>query len=116
MSRLLGREPVERHEQYDQDGNLIGYTLVSRDPEFTRADVALMLASRRLQGELNAYGIPAEEAMDAANQFAYEVQEKPRIDWAEKAVKDAMDKFYEDRPKGESRNGHKWGRVKRRDS
>ena len=114
VDRLMGREPVERHEHYDADGVLTGVTVVTRDPEFTREDVALLLASRRKAAEQFSHGIPLHEAMDPANQFAFEAQERPVIDWADKALKDASDRFYESRPKGESRNGHRWGRVTRR--
>ena len=110
----MGREPVERHEHYDVDGVLTGVTVVHRDPEFTPAGVALLLASRRKAAEQFSHGIPLHEAMDPANQFAFEAQERPVIDWADKALKDASDRFYESRPKGESRNGHRWGRVTRR--
>ena len=110
----MGREPVERTEHFDADGNLTGFTVVCRDPEFTREDVALLLASRRLEQEMGPHGIPMSEALDPANQFAFEAPEKPVIDWAEKTARDASDRYYDGRPKGESRNGHKWGRVKRR--
>ena len=86
-----------------------------RDPQFTREDVALMIASRRLERDMGSHGISMSEAMDPANQFAFDAQEAPRIDWAEKKLRDNMDRFYEARPKGESRNGHKWGRVTKRE-
>ena len=114
VDRLLGREPSERHEHYDADGVLTGVTVVTRDPEFTSAGVALLLASRRKAVEQFSHGIPLAEAMDPANQFAFEAQEKPAVDYADKALKDAQDRFYDARPKGESRNGHRWGRVTRR--
>jgi len=113
LSRLLGREPVERHEHYDVGGVLTGVTVVTREPEFTAQDVALLLASRRKAAEPMSHGIPLDEAMDPANQFAFVAQEKPVVDWADKALKDAQDRFYDARPK-DSRNGHRWGRVTRR--
>lgn len=89
-------------------------TVVSRDPEFTPLDLARLLASRRKDGELGPHGIPLSEALDPANQFAFDAPEKPSIDWAEKTALDQMDRYYKTRPKGESRNGHRWGRVTRR--
>ena len=114
MSRLLGREPVERVEHYDVDGVLTGVTVVTRDPEFTREDVALLLASRRRAAEPMSHGVPLAEAMDPANQFAFEAQKRPTVDYADKALKDAQDAYYKSRPKDESRNGHRWGRVTRK--
>lgn len=84
-----------------------------RAPEFTREGVALMLAQRRLESDIGPHGIPMSEAMDPANQFAFEVPDKPRMDWAEKALAEKQDKYYRARPKDESRAGHKW-HVKRR--
>ena len=110
----MGREPVERHEHFDSDGVLTGVTVVRRDPEFTPEGVALLLASRRKSAEQFSHGIPLAEAMDPANQFAFEGQKAPTIDYADKALKDAQDRFYKNRPKDESRNGHRWGRVTRR--
>lgn len=43
-SVVLGRVPAERHEHYDADDRLTGYTLVIREPEFTDDDRARMLA------------------------------------------------------------------------
>ena len=89
----MGREPAERHEHYGADGVLTGVTVVTRDPEFTPAGVALLLASRRKAAEPMSHGIPLHEAMDPANQFAFEAQDKPVTDWADKALKDAQDRF-----------------------
>jgi hypothetical protein len=109
---LLGREPVERHEHYDTDGVLTGVTVVRRDPEFTSQDVALLLASKWLDAEIGPHGIPLSEAMDPANQFAFEGFSEPRVDFAEKARRDRMDNYYK-QFKDANRNGHVWG-VKRR--
>lgn len=111
---MLGREPVERHEHYDADGVLTGVSVVSRDAEFTREDLARLLASRRKDREMGPHGITLSEALDPANQFAFEAPEKPQIDWAEKTAQDQAERYYKTRPKGESRNGHRWGRVTRR--
>jgi hypothetical protein len=40
---LLGRVPSERHEHYDPEGNLTGFTIVVRDPEWTDSDVRELL-------------------------------------------------------------------------
>jgi hypothetical protein len=40
---LRGRVPSERHEHYDVDGNLTGFTVVVREPEWTDSDVRELL-------------------------------------------------------------------------
>lgn len=47
-SVYLGRVPAERHEHYDANDQLTGYTLVIREPEWTDDD-------RRMIEELEAY-------------------------------------------------------------
>jgi hypothetical protein len=89
-------------------------TVVTRTPEFTREDVALLVASRRMQREIGPHGIPMSEAMDPANQFAFKGPGQPKVDWAEKALRDDIDAYYKGRP-DINRNGHKWGGVTRRD-
>jgi hypothetical protein len=107
-SRLWGREPVDRLEHYTADGELTGWTLVHRGREFTPEDVAFLLASRELEVEVGPHGIPMSEATDAANQFAFRGYTAPKVDWAEKARRDAQDAYYE-RYKDANRNGHLWG-------
>lgn len=87
-------------------------TVVTREPEFSRDDVASLLALRRLEQEIGPHGFPMSEATDPANQFAFEGYEKPRTDYVEKARRDAMEAFYKRYPDA-NRNGHIWG-VKRR--
>jgi hypothetical protein len=86
-----------------------------REPEFDAGEVALLVASRRRAGELNEFGIPYSEAMDPANQFAWEGQELPKMDFSVKAARDKSDQYYEANKKA-NRNGHRWGPPKRRDS
>ena len=87
-------------------------TVVTRSPEFTAEDVAVMLAARRIAADVGPHGIPMSEAANPVNQFEFEGYEKPRTDFAEKARRDAMDAFYKRYPDAD-RNGHMWG-VKRR--
>lgn len=53
-----------------------------RESEFSPDDVAMMLESRRRESvPRNAYGVPLHEAMDPANQFAFDVV-GPRMDFS----------------------------------
>lgn len=57
------------------------------------------------------------EALDPANQFAFEGFDKPLVDYADKAQHDAADAFYKKHDKKDypvNRNGHRWG-VRYRD-
>lgn len=95
---------------YVYDGDRLVRSVTVREPEFDEHERVLQLAaSRRVVGD---HGIPLDVAMDPANQFAFKAPKKPLMDWAEKAQKDDMDSYYATRPKGESRNGHRWGPVK----
>lgn len=86
-----------------------------REPEFTAGETALLLASKRYAADFNQYGFTHAEATDPANQFAFKGQEKPRVDYVAKADQDAQDVFYRAHP-DVSKNGHRWGRVTRRDA
>lgn len=56
------------------------------EPRFTARDRILLLASRRSDAvPHNSLGIRLDEAMDDANQFAWEGT-GPRTDWSLKAV------------------------------
>ena len=84
-----------------------------RESEFTPDETALLLASHRLEAETGPHGFLMSEAMDPANQFAFEGSEKPKTDYVEKARRDRMDRYYKQWPDS-NRNGHVWS-VKRRD-
>ena len=103
---MWGWEPVEFHEHVYEDGILVG-TRVTREPEYSPDQVALLLAHVELRADIGWHGFPLSEATDVANQFAFEGNEFPRTDWVAKAIGDASDRFYEKNPKT-SRNGHQW--------
>jgi hypothetical protein len=100
---------------YEYEGDRLVRSVTVREPEYDQGQLALLLASRRRAAELNEFGIPISEAMDPANQFVYEGQQSPNMDWSVKAARDESDRYYEQHPKV-SRNGHRWGAPKRRDS
>lgn len=93
---------------FEYDGDRLVRSVTVREPEFTPAEVALLLASKRAAAELNKYGVPWSEAMDPANQFRFKGQKAPRVDWSEKAVLDEKDAYYKANPSA-NRNGHMWG-------
>lgn len=112
VRRLHGWEPVE-HVEYvlDDSGAVVGH-LVTREAEFTPAEVAVLLASRRVERERGAHGIPMGEATDPANQFAFEGQKGPVTDWAQKSLEDDRDRYYklhDSKDNPVNRNGHIWG-------
>lgn len=109
--RLWGWEPAEFHEPIVEDGLQVGVR-VTRESEFSAQDVALLMAHMRNEGDRGPHGIPMSEAMDPDNQFAFVAAEAPQIDWAEKALGDAKDRYYE-QFKDSKRHGHIW-RVRRR--
>lgn len=70
--RLLGWEPEERHEHYDAQGELTGYTLVTRDPEFDDGDLERLLALRHYQAGVCDCGNHESLTSDKSNVFAFE--------------------------------------------
>lgn len=90
-------------------------TVVTRDPEYTPVDLARLLAARRVEQSTPDHGIPMAEAMDPANQYAFEAPDMPDVDWAAKVRKDKQDAYYNAWPDA-NRNGHRWGPVTRRGS
>lgn len=86
---------------------------MSREPEFSRHDVNLLLALAQVEAGIGQYGEVIAEAMSpdadpASNDAKYRfVAVGPRVNYAEAAVQRAQaeyDKKYKDSP----RYGHKW--------
>ena len=112
-SALLGKPRAEVHEHFDSDGHLTGSTVVHTGPEFTRDDVALLLASRRRSESLSnigPHGIPMSEAMDPENDGAFDAV--LRIDYAAKALELAQEKHKAEYPH-ENRKGLRWALRRR---
>lgn len=88
---------------------VVGYETTT-EPEFDDRQVALLLAHRQLEAELNSLGIPRSEATNPENQFKYRA-DGPVFDWAEQALSRAQKAYYDryDKP-GEpvDRTGHLW--------
>ena len=111
-SRLLGREPREVTE-YAYDGDRLIGSVTTREPEFSRDHLDLLLAHERLEADRGSHGQPMSEATDPSGDPAkkggwrYEANRLPRVDFAAKALADQQDAFYKKWPKA-SRNGHLW--------
>lgn len=70
--RLLGWEPAERHEQYDADGNLVGFTVVVREPEWSDDDRNRLLALGLYEDGVCDCGFHESVATDMTNHFTFE--------------------------------------------
>ena len=86
-----------------------------REPEWSPADVAVLLAARRLEGDMGSHGVPMSEATDPANAGTVIVNESPRVDYARLAVMKQQEPYYEAYPAAKAdRAAHIWY-VKGRD-
>lgn len=94
---------------------MIGSMAVT-ESEWSRDDVAQMLASIIAERELDPNGFPISEVTDPANRYAFEGREVPIVNYAEKARRDAEDAYYKKWDRKDNpvnRNGHMW-EVKRK--
>lgn len=97
---------------FEYDGDRLVRSVTVREPEFTAAERARLLAARRHKASLNRLGIPWDEATDPANQFAFEGT-GPVTDWSEKAFEDHKARYYKEWPDA-NRNGHTFNVRRRR--
>lgn len=67
--RLLGWEPEERHEHYDAEGNLTGYTVVTRESEWGDDDRTRLLALAQYENGLHVCGFHWSLLEDPTNVF-----------------------------------------------
>lgn len=74
---LSGWVPAERHEHYDPDDNLTGYTVVIREPRLDDADLGDLLGLTQYQREVCACGYHISVATDKSNFFAPETTKCP---------------------------------------
>lgn len=104
--------------EYDDAGRLVRSVAVS-EPEWSREDVATLIVSRQSQNDYDENGFLWAEATDPANQFVFEGQALPKVNYATKARKDAEDAYYRQWDKKDApvnRNGHIWGVSKKPDA
>lgn len=105
--RLWGWVPREFHEYVYEGDRLVG-AVVTREPEFSRAGVELLLAHEANAAEpRNQFGTLLSEATDKANQFAYKANDLPHVDYQVAAVGKAQDAYYAAN-KDAPRHGHLW--------
>lgn len=75
--RLLGWEPEERHEHYDAEGNLTGFTIVTREVEWDDRQRARMEALSIYERGVCSCGFHESLTNDKANAFTFEVKTCP---------------------------------------
>lgn len=97
----MGWEPEERHEHYDAEENLTGYTVTTRDSEFNDGDLARLLALRAYQAGICNCGIHESLTADRSNVFTFDKRTCPVCrGWAQyQRVMGAEDKAAEEQLK-----------------
>lgn len=117
--RLWGWEPSEFHETVRENGRIVG-TRITREPEFDREQLILLLAASRLDADIGPHGHPMSEATSSeadpavAGGWRYSAGPYPDIDFAQQAL-DRAQATYDAANKNSDRAGHVW-RVRRIDS
>lgn len=89
---------------------LTGSTVVNREPEFSREDVAALLALKRMRADVGDHGFSMSEATDPANRGMFEAY--LITDYVERARQMARAKNKREYP-DDPGYGHVWG-VRRR--
>lgn len=75
---LAGWTPAERHEHYDAEDNLTGYTVVIRESRIDDADRRDLLALLRFRGEVCRCGFhPSLTDPESGNTFQPETKKCP---------------------------------------
>jgi hypothetical protein len=75
--RLHGWEPTERHEHFGADGNLTGWTVVTREPEWDDAERNRLLALAQYEAECHDCGFHWSVLDDPGNVFMPEFKTCP---------------------------------------
>ena len=110
---MTGWEPAEVTTHYTPDGEVTGYSVTVREPEWSPDDVAALAASRREEfARRGAHGFKIPEATDPANNGQFEV-DIPSTDFAAAALKRAQDKYFGQYPDAKGDPSLVWN-VRRR--
>lgn len=72
----------------------------------------MALAAESVERETGSHGFSMSEALDPANEYAFEGSDKPLTDFAERELKHAQERYYKRWPDAD-RAGHIW-QVKRK--
>ena len=105
LRRLNGWEPAESTEfVYDVAGRLVR-TVTTREPEWSRDEVALFVAARRVESAMGPYGVPVDRALAKNAKFA--ADPIPMQNAAVAAVERVRDAYFRQYPKA-SREGLLW--------
>ena len=84
---------------FDADGEVLSVAV--SEPRFTRAEVALLLASRRAENAPRGeHGLLLSEAMDPKSQFAFEPTGAV-TDWAQKVLNKAREDYRKKYPQAD---------------
>lgn len=75
--RLLGWEPEERHEHHDAEGNLTGFTVVVREPEWDDLERDKLLALAEYEAGVCECGYHESLTGDRDNFFTFETKTCP---------------------------------------
>lgn len=92
---LGGWVAEERHEHFDPDDNLTGYTIVTRESRLDDSDLVSMLALAQFEAEVCSCGFHPLIARDKSNYFTPESQVCPVC-----AGQAQSDRMQHDRDKG----------------
>lgn len=103
------------HYEYDADGRMVR-SIAATESRFTKAEVALLLMSRRSERERDENGFLWSEVTDPENKDAFTGPENPTVNFATKNLLDRQQAYYKKHDKPNSpvnRNGHTWRVVKK---
>ena len=108
VRRMSGWEPAEV-TTFEYDGDQLVRSVTVREPEWAPDDVALLLASRRLEADMGSHGVPMSKATDPAIQGKVVVNEVPRVDFVRLAIDKQRESHYTQYPDAKADQGaHIW--------
>lgn len=102
---MYGWEP-ERVTSYEYDANgRVTRAVTTTEPEFTPAEVDLLLASRWRERSVNEYGIEHDVATDPANKGRFVA--RPTVDFSAAAVEQTQ-REYREKYAHQNFDGYRW--------
>jgi hypothetical protein len=114
LRRLSGWEPAEV-TTFEYDGDRLVRSVTVREGEFDADEVAVLLASRRVEQDMGSHGVPMSEATDPENAGKFVINDRPRVDYVRLAIQAKQDAYYGQYPSAkDEQRAHIWY-VKGRD-